>query len=70
MKFRRPAFVYTFYRYFQCRHMPICVAVLVLLHLNMSIVYKNSFKFKSLKISMPHCSKHRDFQTKNKLIDI
>lgn len=47
-----------------------CVAVLVLLHLNMSIIHKNSFKFKSLIIGMPHCSKHRDLKTKNKLIDI
>ena len=55
--------------------MPNCVAVLVLLHLNMSIIYKNSFKFKSLIIGMPHRdlktkNKHRDLKTKNTLIDI
>lgn len=47
-----------------------CVAVFVLLNLNMSIIQKNSFKFKSLIIGMPHCSKHRDLKTKNKLTDI
>lgn len=50
--------------------MTICITVFALLNLNMSMIYKNSFKFKSLIIGMSYCNPHIDFQTKNKLIDL